>query len=196
MTVPHRSLACAAATLAMLAVIVDAAPPAARFISAPELAAAIMSRNPSLRVFDLRARAEFDRFHVPSATPATLRDLRRNALPANATAVVYANRQAHAARAAGVLADRGLGDVFVLREGLYEWIARVHEPRLAADATATERDAFARAATTSRFFGGRAHEDVPRAVVPTGYWTGATQTDARRLEETLLAVATIRRRGC
>ena len=42
---------------------------------------------------------------------------------------------------------RGYRHVFVLREGLYEWIARVLEPRLAVDATPNERSSSKRLPT-------------------------------------------------
>ena len=166
-----------------------------RFISAPELAARIVSRDPGLRVFDLRSRAEYDRFHVPGAVHATTRALAREAVPPAGTAVVYANRLGHATRGWAELSGHAGRDVRILRGGAYEWIARIHEPHLAVDATATERTEFEEAARFSRFFGGRAHEGVPRGEMPAGYWTGAATSERSALEETLIAVAAIRRRG-
>jgi hypothetical protein len=86
--------------------------------------------------------------------------------------------------------------VAVLREGLYEWIARVLEPRLASDASAAEQAEFARAADTSRFFGGMPIAGVARADVPTGYWTGGHQGQSPRAGRAKQAIASIRRRGC
>jgi rhodanese-related sulfurtransferase len=200
----HRLLALMAAALGFGAWLVDPASTPARsaeagqprFISAPELAARIVSRDPALRVFDLRSRAEYDRFHVPGAVHATTGALAREPVPPDGTAVVYANRLAHATRGWATLSGRVVRDVRILRGGAYEWIVRIHEPRVAVDATTAERAAFDEAARFSRFFGGRAHEGVPRAQVPAGYWTGATTTDRSALEETLIAVAAIRRRGC
>ena len=198
-----RAMALVAAALACAAILVDrsgAAPAAGRamprFISAPELAARIMRRDPALRVFDLRPRADYERFHVPGAAHATVRSLARDTLPSPVTAVLYAHTLPHATRASARLNERGVRDVSILRGGLYEWIARIHEPRLAADATAAERAEFEQALLWSRFFGGRPLEDVPRSQVPSGYWTGSRDGDDRSLETTLLAVAAIRRRGC
>jgi hypothetical protein len=73
---------------------------------------------------------------------------------------------------------------------------RIHEPRLAIDATDRERADFEQAVRFSRFFGGRPQIDVPRAQIPTGYWTGDTGRQPPTLEATLLAVTAIRRRGC
>jgi hypothetical protein len=89
----------------------------------------------------------------------------------------------------------GYRHVLFLREGLYEWIARVHEPRLADDATADERTAFTRAEAQSRYFGGRAQSGVARSEVPAGYWT--TEAPGRRdSSSTRDVIAGIRRRGC
>ena len=198
----HRWMAVVAAVLGLGAFATDAAVGGASggdvspsFISAPELAARIVERDPRLRVFDLRSRPEFDRFHVPGAVHATLRDLTRGPVPGDATAVIYAQQSDRARRGWTQLRERNVREVLVLRGGLYEWIVRIHEPRLAIDATADERSEFEQAARFSRFFGGAAHEDVPRADVPVGYWTGGDD-NARGMEATLLAVAAIRRRGC
>ena len=98
---------------------------------------------------------------------------------------------------------RGHGRVFFLREGLFEWLARVMEPRLPADATERERADFARAREMSRFFGGIGREGVPRAEVPIGYWNdgtddaGGSRADAAsRAPSTAQMIAGIRRRGC
>jgi hypothetical protein len=99
---------------------------------------------------------------------------------------------------------RGHRRVFFLREGLFEWLARVREPRLAVDATARERADFVRAREMSRFFGGVAREGVPRAEVPVGYWNDGSTADpsgpsaetASRGSSTERLIAGIRRRGC
>ena len=146
------------------------------------------------RVLDLRPRAEFEAFHVPSATRTTLRDLMALDLPRTARVVLYSGEAAGAARAAMLLRLRGYRDVTVLRQGLYEWIARVHEPALAADATPQERADFERLAALSRYFGGQPRLDVPRAEIPAGYWT--VGGESRPSMSTALLVAAIRRRGC
>ena len=204
MTATHGAMAVMAAILAGAATIVDGpgavsaagARAVPRFISAPELAERIVRRDSALQVFDLRAYAEYRRLHVPGASHTTLRRLAREPLPLDAAAVLYANTQTHATRASTLLNERGLREVSILRGGLHEWIVRIHEPRLAIDATAAERAEFEQAIRWSRFFGGRVHENVPRSEVPTGYWTGGPERRAGSLEQTLLAVAAIRRRGC
>jgi rhodanese-related sulfurtransferase len=210
----HQLLVLAAAVFGLGAAVVDLRPAvdaaalAAEIdaerdhISAPDLADRIMRRDPRLRIVDLRSRAEYDELHIPSATHATLADLARGPLPRDATIVLYSEGGTHSAQAWVLLRMRGHPNVFFLREGIYEWIARVHEPRLAADATAAERAEFARAAEQSRFFGGLPRADVPRADVPVGYWTGGSNahTDTQQGDvqpgRAREAIARVRRRGC
>ena len=135
------------------------------------------------RVFDLRSHAEFETFHIPSATRITIGDLMALDLPRSASIVLYGDESARVAQARAVLRFRGYRHVASLRQGLYEWIARVHEPALAVDATPVEREEFDRLAALSRYFGGRPRLDVPRA-------------ELHPSVETALLVAAIRRRGC
>jgi rhodanese-related sulfurtransferase len=169
------ALALVAALLAAAAVLVEGSSPSPRFISAHDLASRIIRRDPTLRIFDLRSVAEFERFHVASARQMSLPVLRREPLPPDATVVLYGNGEARPARGWMIARDRG-ADAFVLRGGVREWFIRVYEPRLAADATPPERAEFERAAPFSRFFGGKPLVDVTR--------------------DQLLAAAVIRRRGC
>jgi len=169
-------------------------------VEAPELAERIMRQDPTLRVIDLRTHAEFDAFHIPTATLATLDELTRATFPPDASIVLYSEGGTHSAQAWMLLRLRGHRDVRFLREGIYEWLSRVMEPRLAVDATAAERADFARAEAQSRFFGGLPRSSVPRAEVPTGYWTdelGAGELASRApAASAQQAVARIRRRGC
>jgi hypothetical protein len=88
--------------------------------------------------------------------------------------------------------------VFFLREGLYEWVSRVLNPRLAIDATTAEAAAFAADAEMSRYFGGSPRRDVDRKDIPDGYWLhedadhAAAASDAGRSE----MMDNVRRRGC
>jgi uncharacterized protein len=211
----HRGLAVVGAALALAAVAVDSRGVDVRslaaeieserdHISAPDLASLIIAGDPTLRVFDLRSPSEFARMHIPGARHATIETLSREPLPRDATIVLYSEGGAHAAQAWVLLRLRGHGRVYFLREGLFEWLARVMEPRLPADATDRERADFVRAAEMSRFFGGLAREGVPRADVPTGYWNdersdhGATANteNVARKPSTNQMIAGIRRRGC
>jgi rhodanese-related sulfurtransferase len=164
-------------------------------ISAVALAESIVEgRQP--RVFDLRSGQDFDAFHVPSATQVTIADLDALELPRATPIVVYADGVARAAQGRMVLRRRGYRQVSFLREGIYEWIVRVHEPQLPVDATDAERRDFEHRAALSRFFGGQPHLDVPRADLAKGYWTAGSDPVRRDPIETSLLVAAVRRRGC
>jgi rhodanese-related sulfurtransferase len=162
-------------------------------ISAPELADRIMKRDPTLQLFDLRSASEYEQLHIASAQHASIETLTRERPKADATIVLYSEGGAHAAQAWVLLRLRGYRHIYVLREGLYEWIARVLEPKLAVVATPKEQVEFERAAEQSRYFGGLPLAGVARSEVPVGYWTGEQTVPA---DVTRQAVAGIRRRGC
>lgn len=210
MTSLHTALAIVAAALGLAAPFanrgpaIDAAQLASEIeaerdhITAPELAERIMRQDPSLRVIDLRPRADYDQLHIPTATHATLEALARERFPRDASIVVYSEGGVHSAQAWVLLRLRGHGDVRFLREGIYEWLALVMEPRLAVDATPAERASFARAEEQSRFFGGQPRSNVPRSEVPVGYWSGGDESSAQAAPAAgaRAAIANIRRRGC
>ena len=200
----HVALALVAAVMAAAAGAADLASPTestsggakAAFITAPDLAERIMSGDARLQLFDLRPPAAYQQFHIPTARRAEPADLAGAPLSAGAEVVLYGDSRATLSDAVRVLRTRRQPTVLVLREGVSEWLGRVHEPRLAADATPEERTQFERAAAMSRFFGGLPLSGVPRSDVPVGYWTGAPRTDALLEAAALQSVATIRRRGC
>ena len=199
----HVALALVAAVMAAAAGAADLASggePAsggarAAFIAAPDLAERIMSGDARLQLFDLRPPAAYQQFHIPTARRAEPADLAGATLRAGTEVVLYGDSQATLSDAVRVLRTRRQ-TALVLREGVSEWLGRVHEPRLAADATPEEREQFERAAAMSRFFGGLPLSGVPRSDVPAGYWTGAPRTDALLEAAALQSVAMIRRRGC
>ena len=206
--VRNRALLATAATLALAAVLFDfrspaeassplakTAPSERDYISAIDLGEHIAEGDRTLRVMDLRDEAAYEQFHIPGATRATLSDLAASPVPSETTLVLYGNTAATAAQGQRVLRDRGHASVLILRDGLYEWIARVQEPRLASDATIAEQQTFVRAARLSRFFGGVPQAGVSRADVPTGHWTGAISDSNTRARSTEIVEA-VRRRGC
>jgi rhodanese-related sulfurtransferase len=212
MTQIHRALAIGAAILGLAAAGADgragtdASALAADIsagrdhITAPELAARIMRQDPSLRVLDLRPRSEYDELHIPTAASTTIDQLTRATLPRTSSIVLYSEGGTSSAQGWALLRLRGYRDVRFLREGIYEWLARVIEPRLAVDATPAERADFARAEEQSRFFGGQPRSDVPRAEVPIGYWTeeaGLVRQSRPTPADLIRAtVGNVRRRGC
>jgi rhodanese-related sulfurtransferase len=190
----HTALATAALLLSGGAAFVDHS--RADFISAPELADRIIQRSGDQRIFDLRPQQAFEQFHIPSASQITVEDLARTPIAAHTSVVVYGDARRTVSEAVRVLHTRGHQDVRVLREGLHEWLARVHEPRLAVDATPAERAEFERAAVLSRFFGGVPLAGVPRDDVPTGYWNGNPRNEALLVAAATHSIGAIRRRGC
>jgi len=201
----NRTLLASATALALAAVLFDsrsavqastaaAAMPAERdYISALDLGERIAQDDRTLRVIDVRDEAAYEQLHIPGATRASLADLATIPLPADTTLVLYDDDGLSAAKGQALLRSRV--SALILREGIYEWIARVQEPRLAADATAAERREFERGAKLSRFFGGVPQSGVPRSEVPGGYWNGvASNRDTRA--RLIPAVHAPRRRGC
>ena len=190
----HAALAIVAALLATGAAIAEYGTD--EVISAPELADRIMSRADDQRIFDLRSPGAFEQFHIPGASHVTVAELPQIPLAPQSSVVLYGDRRRTVIDAVRVLRSQGHRDVRVLRDGLYEWLARVYEPRLAVDATPAERSEFERAASLSRFFGGVPVAGVPRSDVPQGYWNGHPRSDALLAAAAGQSAAAIRRRGC
>lgn len=202
MIATRAALAGLAAVLAAGAAAADLVAPldrpwtgAVRFIAAPELAGRIMNGDGRLRLLDLRPTAAYQGFHIPTAQPVAPGDLAVIPIERGITVVLYGDDRRQLAEAVRVLRSRGYA-VLVLREGISEWLGRVHEPRLAVDATPDEQAQFERVVPMSRFFGGVPLSGVPRPEVPTGYWTGAPRTDALLEAAARDTVSAMRRRGC
>ena len=168
-------------------------------VTALELAQWIKDRRPSLHVLDVRSAEEYERYHLPTAERLALDSVATVPYHADDTLVLYSEGGAHAAQAWVFLRALGYRNVYFLRGGLYEWLEQVMNPTL-ADTTAAARDAFARAAPLSRYFGGVPRSDIrtppadesialpgaPRA-------TSAVPLPAR---STTTRIDAVRRRGC
>ena len=86
------------------------------------------ARDAALRVIDVRPAGDFAALHIPSAVsvpeaPGASAALDALALPPEAAIVVYGDDEAQARLAWLRLTARGHRSVFIVREGLYEWIA-------------------------------------------------------------------------
>lgn len=205
----HRLLAVAAGVLGLMALAADLPRPGAAMdvarlarevederdhVTALELAAWIRDGKPGLRVVDVRDAAAYASYHIPTAEHATLSDLLRAKPSADETLVLYSEGGTHAAQGWLLLRAAGAEHVYVLREGLYEWLSTVLNPTLPDGATAAQRAAFDTAAALGRYFGG----------VPTIGGGAAMQGEeitpllhaapAESASTSLLR--TIRRRGC
>jgi rhodanese-related sulfurtransferase len=169
-------------------------------VSALELAQWIKDRRAGLRIVDVRSAAEYAAYHVPRAEHVALDSLANVTFREDDTIVLYSEGGAHAAQAWVFLRALGYKHVFFLRGGVYEWLDQVMNPRL-SDTTPAGRNAFARAGTLSRYFGGVPRSDLhdPRDLdairIPaadslrqSALPLPSKSTEARILE--------VRRRGC
>ena len=169
-------------------------------VTALELAQWIKDRRTGLRIVDVRSAAEYAAYHVPRAEHVSLDSLANATFRNDDTIVLYSEGGAHAAQAWVFLRALGYKKVFFLRGGVYEWLDQVMNPRL-SDTTPAGRDAFARAATLSRYFGGVPRSDLydPRDLdairIPAGdsLRHSALPLPSKSAEARILEV---RRRGC
>ena len=167
-------------------------------VTALELAQWIKDRRPGLRVLDVRSPEEFERYHLPTAERLPLDSLATVPFHADDTLVLYSEGGAHAAQAWVFLRALGYRNVYFLRGGLYEWLEQVMDPTL-ADTTAAAREAFSRAATLSRYFGGVPRSDIRPPIEESIALPGAARaTSAVPLpaRTTTARIDAVRRRGC
>ena len=168
-------------------------------VTALELAQWIKERRPGLRVLDVRSSEEYDRYHLPTAQRLALDSLATTPFHADDTLVLYSEGGAHAAQAWVLLRALGYRNVYFLRGGLYEWLEQVMNPTL-ADTTAAARDAFSRAASLSRYFGGVPRSDIrtppaDESIALPGA-TRATSAVPLPAKATAARIDAVRRRGC
>lgn len=123
-------------------------------VTAIELAEWIRDRRPGLRVADVRSRAEFDAYHIPSAELLPLSAIAALAPDADETWVLYSEGGAHAAQAWTLMRATGHERVYFLRGGILDWLEEVMNPVLASATSDSARAAHARVAELSRYFGG------------------------------------------
>lgn len=123
-------------------------------VTAVELGEWLRDGRPGLRVVDVRAKADFDEYHIPRAENVPLPSIGKTAFKDDETLVLYSDGGAHAAQAWIMLRSLGFTNVYFLRGGLGEWLDDVMTPMMPADATPAERDAFRKIADLSAYFGG------------------------------------------
>ena len=168
-------------------------------VTALELAQWIKDQRPGLHVLDVRSREEYDRYHLPTAERIALDSLATIPFHADDTLVLYSEGGAHAAQAWVFLRALGYRNVYFLRGGLYEWLEQVMNPTL-ADTTAAGREAFARAATLSRYFGGVPRSDIHTPPVDESIALPGAPRSASAVplpaRTTTARIDAVRRRGC
>ena len=167
-------------------------------VTALELAEWIRDRKPGLRVADVRTRAEFDEYHIPSAGPLALSSIATMVPDGGETWVLYSEGGAHAAQAWALMRAVGFERVYFLRGGILDWAEEVMNPELRPAPTEEARRANERVASLSRYFGG-----VPRVVGSThppergeGAEPAVVAEPPRNAAESTNAIARTRRRGC
>lgn len=168
-------------------------------VTALELAQWVKDRRPGLRVLDVRSREEYERYHLPTAERLALDSLSTVPFHDDDTLVLYSEGGAHAAQAWVFLRALGYRNVYFLRGGLYEWLEQVMNPTL-ADTTAAARDAFSRAATLSRYFGGVPRSDIrtpsPDESIALPGAAHAASAVPLPTRTTTARIDAVRRRGC
>jgi rhodanese-related sulfurtransferase len=145
-----RALAGIAGVLAIAALLAGdpAMSETIKTIDAVTLAEWIRDRKANLRVIDVRSRAEYDQYRIPTAENVSADQV---AADSNQVVVLYSDGDASAHQAAAQLQS---AHVYVLEGGIYDWLDRVMAPALPPDATAAQQAEFARQKAVSEYFGG------------------------------------------
>jgi rhodanese-related sulfurtransferase len=168
LTRSRRTLAAAALILGGLAAMVGSPVPVrinladlareiateADHVEAIVLADWIRVRRPGLRVLDVRTRAEFDEYHLPTAENAPLETIAGLRPSSSETVVLYSGGGAHAAQAWVLLRALGHRNVFFLSGGLEEWMAEVMTPVIPDDPDLAATLPWSRIVDVSFYFGG------------------------------------------
>ncbi len=150
----NRLLALLAAVLATAALLAgDAAPRARRQeVDAVTLGAWIRERRADLRLVDLRARADFELYHIPSAQQLAASGAQSDS---GQVVVLYGDEQTDppqfdAARFAGAT------NVLILRGGVRAWLDDIMNPQLPAQASPSQQQEYERKRELAEYFGGQA----------------------------------------
>jgi hypothetical protein len=124
-------------------------------VEAPELAAWIIEGRADYRLVDLRAEAEFARYHIPTAINVPMNVLTDAGIGRHERIVLYSEGGIHSAQAWMLLRAQGYKAVYMLKGGLDEWNDRVVFPVVADNPTPQERARDERRRSISTFFGGQ-----------------------------------------
>lgn len=150
-------------------------------VSPIELARWIHEARPGLDVVDTRDAASFEAGHVPTARNAPADRFTPFAAEPDATVVLYGEADGAVTKLAATVSPDGSVDVYVLERGMDGWLDDVMTPRIADDASAEERAAFAEQAELSRWFGGLPRV-VPAAVLEAQTAESSPERSKRLLE--------------
>lgn len=125
-------------------------------VEATELAAWIIEGRADYRLIDLRARAEFEQYHIPTAVSIPMNVLTEAGLGRQEKLVLYSEGGIHSAQAWMLLRAQGYTSVSMLKGGLDAWKDQVVFPVVADNPTPDERARDERLRSISAFFGGQA----------------------------------------
>jgi rhodanese-related sulfurtransferase len=139
-------------------------------VDATDLADWIIQGRADYRLIDLRAREEYDRYHIPGAESVPLAGLPEYGLGRNEKIVLYSGGGIHSAQAWFLLRAMGYRSVYMLLGGLEDWKDSVLYPVPPPDSDPGRLAEFSRRQEVSRFFGGAARSEGvaedPGAVLP------------------------------
>jgi|WetSurMetagenome_2_1015567.scaffolds.fasta_scaffold370878_1 rhodanese-related sulfurtransferase len=119
-----------------------------------DLADRIIKGRSDYRLIDLRAKAEYDEYHIPSAENVPLATLPEYGLERNEKIILYSEGGIHSAQAWFLLKAMGYRSVYMLRGGLDDWKDMVLFPSLSQNPSPEQRAAFEKTKEVSTFFGG------------------------------------------
>lgn len=143
-------------------------------IDALDLAQAIKTGQPGLRILDLREGLDTSTYMIPGAVPVSLAGLDTIRVAVGDRLVLYSDGGAHAAQAWVLLRVRGVRGALVLKDGMAAWEDEVLSPLLPAVPDDSAKVRFRRAKELSLWFGG-----FPR-LVPDESPASATPRPRRR----------------
>ena len=124
-------------------------------VEATELAAWIIESRADYWLIDLRTRAEFEQYHIPTAVNIPMNVLTEAGLGRQEKLVLYSEGGIHSAQAWMLLRAQGYTSAYMLKGGLDEWKDQVVFPVLADNPGPGERARDERRRSISAFFGGQ-----------------------------------------
>jgi len=119
-----------------------------------ELAGWIVQGRSDYRLIDLRARADYDQYHIPGAESVPLAELPDYGLERNEKVVLYSDGGIHSAQAWFLLKAMQYKSVYMLKGGLEDWKDLVLFPATPPNPSPAQFAEFNKAKELSKFFGG------------------------------------------
>lgn len=124
------------------------------YVTVLEMAHWIKNRE-EVQLIDLREKALFDEFHVPTASHVPLTDLLDAAFDPQKKIVLYAGKETHEIQAWLSLTGVGHAEVHILRGGAYDWHQRILYPKLPKVVTTNAEALVSEIKKLTNFYGGR-----------------------------------------